>query len=82
MRKAQTRLPDGTTIERDWYPHELYTLYVRGFRDGVGGKVQRKDHEELLPYLRGYNDGITAVQAAATAYADEVGYEPSVLRNG
>lgn len=79
-RKAQTRLPDGSVIERDWYPHELYALFVRGFRDGACRKQYRDGHGELLAYLEGYNAGIAALGEAAAGYAKRVGHEPTILR--
>ncbi len=80
VRKAQTKLPDGTLIERDWNARERYQLYVRGFRDGAAVKAMRDDHIGLGAYDRGYGDGRRALVLAAATYAEEVEYEPSILR--
>ncbi len=79
-RKAQTRLPDGTFVEREWSAHERYQLYMRGFRDGAGIKSMRDDHIGLGAYDRGYGDGRDALHTDLDAYGKEVGHEPSVLR--
>jgi hypothetical protein len=79
-RLAQTRQPDGTLVDRPWFPSELYHLYARGFRNGSGGHAMRPDHQGLLAYDRGYEDGRRATQEAVAAYAREIGYEPSILR--
>ena len=79
-RLAQTRLPDGTMVDRQWFPSELYHLYARGFRSGAGGHAMRPDHQGLLAYDRGYEDGQKATREAVGAYAKEIGYEPSILR--
>lgn len=80
FRKAQTKLPDGTLVDREWSKSERYQLYARGFRDGAGTKAMRKDHIGLGPYDRGYSDGIAATRAACNAEARRLAYEPTILR--
>lgn len=80
-RLAQTKLPDGTVIEREWTPRERYMLYVSGFGDGAAYRSMRPNREGLGAYDRGYADGRAARGRAATAYAKEVGYVPGVLRS-
>lgn len=80
VRKAQTRLSDGTFVERDWSAGERYQLYMRGFRDGAAIKAMRDDHIGLGAYDRGYGDGRHALHVALDAYGKEVGHVPSVLR--
>lgn len=79
VRKAQTRMPDGTVVERDWTARERYMLYVRGFRDGASVRAMR--FPGLGAYDLGYADGRAARHAAVEAYAKQIGYEPTVLRS-
>lgn len=79
-RLAQTKLPDGTVVEREWTPHERYMLYSRGFKDGAGVKAMRKDCEGLGAYERGYDEGRRSLNQHVGAYAKEIGYIPTVLR--
>lgn len=79
-RLAQTALPGGKIVEREWTPHERYMLYSRGFRDGAGGRPIDTEREGLGAYDRGYKDGHTARCKAMKDYAEEIGYEPTILR--
>ena len=79
-RLAQTKLPSGKVIEREWTPHERYMLFAKGFRDGAGVKAIDKEREGLGAYDRGYDEGIKARREAVGAYAKEIGYEPTILR--
>lgn len=79
-RKAQTRLPDGTIVERDWTASERYQLYARGWRDGAGLRPTRKDHLGLGPYNRGYGDGSKARDAACEAEALRIGFTVRIVR--
>lgn len=77
------RLAQGLTdaAPRAWRPAELYQLYCRGFQDGAGRRAMRVERgADTEAYQRGYRDGQVAGRKAATAYAAEVGYEPTVLR--
>lgn len=75
------RLAKGTDgVEREWMPRELYMLYAQGFRDGAGTKAMRATHTGIDAYARGYDEGRAAFSAATQNYADEIGYEPTVLR--
>lgn len=80
IRKAQTKLPNGTVVERDWTPSERYQLFARGYRDGAGTKPMRADHMGLGPYDNGYAQGQAATRAACAAYAAKVEYRPTILR--
>lgn len=80
FRNAQTVLPGGKVIEREWSASERYQLYARGFRDGAATKPMRKDHIGLGPYDRGYADGVKATRAACRREAKRLGYRPTVLR--
>lgn len=82
IRPAQTKLPGGKTVERDWKPSEIYQLYCRGFRDGAGTKPMRKDHMGLGPYDRGYAEGAQAARDACALEAKRLRYEPTILRDG
>jgi hypothetical protein len=79
-RLAQTELPGGKIVEREWTPHEQYQLYASGFRDGAGSRAMDKDREGLGAYDRGYADGKKARGAALKKYAKEIGYKPTILR--
>lgn len=82
-RKATTRLPDGSVIERDWTTRELLALYMRGWTDGAQHKPQRDDHTDLVSYLRGYNDGLQAritAQLAESKLLDHTPLSSDVLR--
>lgn len=79
-RLAQTKLPGGDIVERAWTPHEMYMLYVRGFREGAATKAMDKNCEGLEAYERGYDDGQRARNQASSDYAKEVGYNPTILR--
>lgn len=67
---------DGT--EREWSPSERYQLFVRGFRDGAAVHAMR--HAGLGAYDRGYAAGQQARRMATSSYANEIGYEPTILR--
>lgn len=43
--------------------------------------AMRPDHQGLPGYDRGYADGRKACNEALTAYCEEIGYKPSILRN-
>jgi hypothetical protein len=79
-RLAQTKLPNGEVIERPWSPHERYMLYAAGFKDGAGVRPIDLEREGLGAYDRGYADGQAARSNAIKAYAEAVGYEPTILR--
>lgn len=79
-RKARTLLPNGTLVERDWSPAEIYALYVRGFRDGACTRAIQDEMDGLGAYHRGYADGRRMTQKACAAEAKRLGYEPTILR--
>lgn len=79
-RLAQTRLPSGKIVEREWTPHERFQLYAAGFRDGAGNRAMDKDREGLGAYDRGYAEGKKSRGKALKAYAKEIGYKPTILR--
>lgn len=79
-RLAQTKLSDGTVVEREWTPHERYMLFMAGFRHGAGMRAMDRDKEQLGAYDRGYTEGCKARHAAGIAYAQEIGYAPTILR--
>jgi hypothetical protein len=79
-RLAQTRLPGGKVIEREWTPHERYMLFAKGFRAGAGARAIDPACEGLGAYDRGYAEGLEARRKAVDAYAKEIGYVPSILR--
>jgi hypothetical protein len=79
-RLAQTRLPGGKLVEREWTAHERYMLYASGFKDGAGVRPIDKEREGLGAYDRGYADGRLARSNAIASYANEVGYRPTILR--
>ena len=79
-RLAQTRMPDGTLVDRPWTVAERYMLYARGFRDGASTHAIKENLLGLGAYDRGYSDGKAATSSAVAAYAKEIGYVPSILR--
>ena len=81
-RLAQTKMPNGTVVDRPWTSGERYQLYRRGFRDGAGGRGVRHECEGLGAYDRGYAEGRATASAAISAYAQEIGYTPTILRDG
>lgn len=80
IRKAQTKLPGGKIVERDWTTHERYMLFAKGFSAGAGGRARDPQCEGLGAYDRGYDEGIQARRKAVDAYAKEIGYVLSILR--
>jgi hypothetical protein len=80
VRLAQTKLPGGKIIERDWTVHERFQLFAKGFRSGAGVRAIDPACEGLGAYDRGYDEGIQARRDAVDAYAKEIGYTPSILR--
>lgn len=80
VRLAQTVLPDGSLVDREWTPAERYRLFARGFRDGAGTRGVRKECAGLGAYERGYAEGREATYKACADYAALVGYTPTVLR--
>lgn len=80
VRKAQTMLPGGRIVERDWTAAECFKLYRDGWTDGAAIHAMRKTHVGLGPYERGYADGRKARNDACEAEAKRVGYEPTILR--
>ena len=79
-RLAQTALPGGKVIDREWTVHERYMLYAAGFRAGAGMKAIDTTRAGLGAYDRGFHDGRVAAGQAISAYAAEIGYTPSILR--
>ncbi len=79
-RLAQTRLADGTVIDREWMPSERYMLYASGWTAGAGIKAIDPKREGLGAYDRGYQDGVAARQKAIDSYCKEIGHKPSFLR--
>lgn len=80
VRLAQTKLPGGKIVERDWTAHERFMLFAKGFRSGAGVRAIDPACEGLGAYDRGYDEGIKARREAVDAYAKEIGYVPSILR--
>ncbi len=79
-RLAQTKLPSGETIEREWTPHERYMLYAFGWSAGASMRAMDPTKSGLGAYDRGYAEGRAARHTAISWYAVEVGYEPTILR--
>lgn len=74
--------PKATTKEpkepKEWSRREQYMLYSRGFMDGAGCRAYR--HEGIEVYNRGYAEGQKARGEAVSAFCEEIGYKPTILR--
>ncbi len=78
--KSQKILKYLDSLVSDRKPQERYMLYVRGFGDGAKCSAMR--HESDLDYARGYSDGRSSRSMAVNDFCREIGYTPTVLRNG
>lgn len=65
---------------REWSNRAQYMLYTIGFGHGAALRAMREGCSGIEPYLRGYADGRRARTEAISAYAKELGYEPTILR--
>jgi hypothetical protein len=79
-RLAETMLPGGEVIKREWTPKERYMLFRVGFGDGASLRSMQKKLQGLGAYDRGYGEGQNARVEAMNKYAEEIGYKPSILR--
>jgi len=86
-RRAQTHLPDGTIVEREWKPRERFHLFRAGLNHGLAGRKKDETREGMVDYDRGYAEGeelrerVTFLQREKlVAFMGEVGYQPSLLR--
>jgi DNA polymerase III epsilon subunit-like protein len=61
-------------------PYGLVCLYRDGFKDGTRFVRFREDRVRFSAYRRGYKDGLRAQSEAIGAFAQEVGYERTILR--
>lgn len=79
-RLAQTRLPGGRIVGREWLPEELFVLYMRGWKDGAYGVAMRKEYDTVPEYDKGYEVGYKAKHAAAKAAGKHLKHKPNILR--
>lgn len=64
--------------------NEKYQIYMRGWKDGAGGKPQRLDHVDHATlgheYIRGFTDGMHAKGEASRAALERLKHTSSILR--
>jgi len=66
-------------VEREWTPAEKFQLYIRGFKDGAGARVQRIEESKLSFYREGYEAGDRARDRVIVGYAMKVGHDVSTM---